>query len=247
MKKLIEQRHDSFPMPLIHPVLVEGVRAGVADLAKGDEVIERVVPQLSGKAHAPAVDVVDVQRVGSSAFPALAAIALQGGGSVPAEMVVIDGSLPVASGLRAVSVSGVGRPHQSYRALVLAVRASVLRARAVWERLTAVGTGFLGTAWRGSFVASQLHLVRQVRAGAVGRAASRADDLVGCRRLIRGVANTALAFVVAVASHADRLHRARLAPLHVGGKTLNKNAAVGAGQNTVFAHGLTVSVGGIRG
>lgn len=244
MKKFIEQRHDSFPMPLIHPVLVEGVRSSVADFAKGDEVIERVVPQLSGKAHAPAVDMVDVQRVGGSAFAALAAVAFQRCRPVAAEMVVIDGSLAVAPFVRAPSV---GLSDERKSAGLLAGRAPMLRAGAVWERLTAVGTGFLGTAWRGSFVASQLHLVRQVRARSVGRAASRADDLAGCSRFIRSMADAALAFVVAVASHADRLHRARLAPLHVGGKTLNKNATVGAGQNTVFAHGLTVSVGGIRG
>ena len=244
MKKFIEQRHDSFPMPLIHPVLVEGVRSSVADFAKGDEVIERVVPQLPRKAHAPAVDMVDVQRVGGSTLSALAAIPFKGRRPVAAEVVVIDGSLAVAPLVRAPSV---GLSDERESAGLLAGRAPMLRAGAVWERLTAVGTGFLGTAWRGPFVASQLHLVRQVRAGAVGRAASRADDLAGCRRLIRSMADAALAFIVAVASHADRLHRARLAPLHVGGKTLNKNATVWAGQNTVFAHGLTVSVGGIRG
>lgn len=244
MKKFIEQRYSGVPMPLIHPVLVEGVRAGVADLAKGDEVVERVVPQLSGKTHAPAVDMVDVQRVGGSTLSALAAIPFKGRSPVPAEMVVIDGSAPVLRDAPALSVRG---SDPGYGASFLARRATMLWASAIGKCLSTVAAILSRATRRRTLGSSQLHLVRQVRAGAVGRAAHRADDLAGCRRLIRCVANTALAFVVAVASHADRLHRARLAPLHVGGKTLNKNAAVWTGQNTVFAHGLTVAVGVLHG
>lgn len=244
MKKLIEQRHSGVSVPLIHPVLVEGVRAGMADLAEGDEVIERVVPFLARKSHAPAVNMVDVQRVGGSALSTLTAIALQRCRPVSAEVVVVKSGLAVAPLVRAPSV---GLSDERESAFLLAGWAPMLRAGAIRERLAAVATGFLGTAWRGSFVAAQLHLVRQVRARSVGRTASRADHLAGCRGLIRGMANAALAFGVAVASHTGKLQRARLAPLHVWGKPLDGNAAVAAGQKTVFAHRLTVSVGGFHG
>ena len=244
MKKLIEQRHSGISMPLIHPVLVEGVRAGVADLAEGDEVVERVVPFLARKSHAPAVDMVDVQRVGGPAFPALAAVALECRRTVAAEIEVVFSSAPVALQVWARGVRG----HNSRRlSFLLAGWAPMLRASTVGEWLAAVGAEFLSPSWRAPGFPAQLHLMRQICARTVRWAASIANlsvvDLGGEGH----AANDACTFSgKAVAGRASRYHRARLASFHVGGKSLNENAAVGAGKITVFAHGLTVAGGCIH-
>jgi hypothetical protein len=123
----------------------------------------------------------------------------------------------------------------------------MLRASTVGEWLAAVGAEFLSPSWRAPGFPAQLHLMRQICARTVRWAASIANlsvvDLGGEGH----AANDACTFSgKAVAGRASRYHRARLASFHVGGKSLNENAAVGAGKITVFAHGLTVAGGCIH-
>lgn len=202
MKKLIEQRHSGIPMPLIHPVLVEGVRAGVADLAEGDEVVERVVPQLSGKAHAPAVDMVDVQHVGGSALAANPTISRKNCGPIAAEIEVVLGSAPVALQVWASGVRGIDRGN---RARFLAGRAAVLWAGAVWERLTAVATGFLGSFGAGPARYSKRLQVGRVRFGPVSWPTHGAHLLDRGRRLVGRQADNAVLLLVGHGS-LRRLH-----------------------------------------
>ena len=193
MKKLIEQRHSGVSVPLIHPVLVEGVRAGVADLAKGDEVIERVVPQLSGKAHAPAVDMVDVQRVGGSAFAALAAVPFKGCRPVAAEIEVVLGGAPV---LREPPALGVRGSDRGYGANLLAGWASMLRPGAVLERLAAVRTRLLGSSGSGTSRYSQPRLVGKIGGRPVSWSARGAHLLDRGRWLVWHQADNAVLLLV---------------------------------------------------
>jgi ABC-type multidrug transport system fused ATPase/permease subunit len=206
----------------------------VATTAKGNQVVQRIVPQWALGGRSLSVNMVNVQMVLCAAILASVIVSLQGFAAIAAEAIVILGSLGVFSHLITICI----QPFADFANLfsLLAFGASLLWTGAVFKIIAAFRAKQDRANFDSAFLSAHFTKGLGVFIGAVSRHTSLASALVASSRLVGIAANNAIALLKAASGLAVGSKGARFASLHIGGRSDNLLRAIGASYRSVVLH-----------